>query len=695
MGGVASAVGSLVGGLFSGKPLVNTDVMVRQLIDVGLNSDVAVDIGNALSNLDFKLFEELTLDVLSNNKIDPNVKIKLLEGLDFFNNNEIFKVVVNMQSDPFMTACTVFPLLLVTLGVIFKDGVPLSVMIAVFFFVSIAVMLGGYLHHTANNVKKAKQKLLNADSVGPVPREMQITKHMPSNQVHILQKARTGPKVSHEIVQTVHQIEALGLMHGVATETGHIVAALQTQFENSNIPQSDIQADIPKVKTSLKALLASSNRLAGVTTEQSEQLCSTASSAKRWKNTLAGLIKSVQTALETIPKRPDFLLTTAEQSKKGRMLEKLTDRVVGKMKTILAEVQTPKASKTISADETRELSQELIRSLAFTPSLAKAAREQVEVAIENREAARAKLLAKDQELIEQKTTLSRMKKEIEIRDKAWRAKITANDYKIANQQQVVQELGQGGWEMTGDPPRGDDPAKRLHQLWQAGSFGKLQPYSVTSSTGKIIFEIKRTSKMSASQKEADDVMKALTKERDALIEAQKGSEFEKLMIAKDTLANRIASLEDQVAELQKSFDETDIKGKSGWDGFRQNYPNEYANIELAYKVDHVVLKAVEWISYVSTDKEVFENECEEIIELCEEDFEDPHLLLMRLKAAAEILEDPDVHTPALLRNIGDRELRQMTRPVVSLDQLLGDGTLQGSPQSNAKRALENEATEVD
>jgi len=249
--------------------------------------------------------------------------------------------------------------------------------------------------------------------------------------------------------------------------------------------------------------------------------------------------------------------------------------------------------------------------------------------------------------------------------------------------------------MTGDPPRGDDNAKRLHQLWQAGSFGKLKPYSVKSSTGKIIFEIKRISKMSDSQQEADDVMTDLIKERDALIEAQKGSEFEKLMIEKDTLANRIDSLEKQVAELQISFDGTDIKGKSGWDGFRQNYPNEYANIELAYKVDHVVLKAVEWISYVSTDKEVFENACEEIIELCEEDFEDPHLLLMRLKAAAEILEDPDVHTPALLRNIGDRELRQMTRPVVSLDQLLGDGTLQGSPQSNAKRALENEATEVD
>merc|ERR1711924_452598 len=111
---------------------------------------------------------------------------------------------------------------------------------------------------------------------------------MPSKQVHILQTARIGPKVSREIVQTVHQIEALGLMHGVATEAGHMIAALQTQFENSNIPASDIQADIPKVKTSLEALLASSNRLAGVTTEQSEQLCSTASNAKGWKNRLAG-----------------------------------------------------------------------------------------------------------------------------------------------------------------------------------------------------------------------------------------------------------------------------------------------------------------------------------------------------------------------------------------------------------------------
>lgn len=682
---------------------VEIDAIVKALEEADIDVNIATDIGKALADNDFKAFETLTTNLLNGNEIEINqsVRAALIDQLDNvrdnFANNDLFKIVLNVQSDPALSMASVCALLAVTLATIFSRDMS-GLAACVLLFAIFAVVMGGawyishiYLQPMLDKLKfkdtKQQDKVDHRKAMGSAASESRIiaVKDVHKDQQKVIQYAYGVEHVSEDILQKAQHINAIGAIFGVSQECRKMVSLLQGTIPNWEKKVEELSlSNSEGLKEQLKELDNSVKHISSVAIQQSDMLVNIAEGVKAWTEVLNATKKTIERRLLRIPSMAETFMSTKAKKKKKQILQTICKDADSDIRKVLNEVEKIGENMVkVDADMILQTSSQLLTMLAYNPQFDAALSKQIKENIETREDLRQKYLdaktkhsAKLDELTQCKDRKQVLKEQLEMR---------LHDYNARRDEQnrIDKRLGRGTITMKGKPPKDDPNALKYWKHWRDGDFDLCEPYQ--SLKGRtVVFSIEIDPKLTSKQEESEKILLTMNKEHDDLTDARRPG----------SITNQITALESQIAEhdallpelktkmeeCKKEFDESSDQGSRNWLTFKQKYPVQFKEIETTFKVDEVICHASHWV--VNGTPEVMEikgllKECKECCgiddsgiddsgidnsDIDDPDIDDIKTLLTILNQCLKLLDDPTSNTPAFLKKIGGIQLRQMTKP---------------------------------
>jgi hypothetical protein len=650
--------------------VANAKAYVDSFAKLDLDTNVVTQIGEALSNNDMKLFESLCDQLLSNNTVSVENKLKIKELMKVTLDGAMSGNTLQMFTGDTMASYTaLLAMFMIVLALVFRDGVPLSLIFSMLLGLLAAFLGLNYASTFAETLKKMRNRVDGKLATSLVSVADRKTDKGSEIMQQLLTSADCGELVSRDVQQCAKNINAIRCMH-VVTEvckdvcdaiSGSLAKGTANESFGLNATKGEALAEVAKMEASIDQVFEAVNQQCEVQTMSARQ-------GGKMLEELEAVVSSVEfDQKHQLFKRPTFLLTASEKERKNELEESLKKDVkefCKKAKTGIQAMSDVDAGGDFDHMAIHRQCSSMVKMLCFSPELKQSQMEAVQNAIEVRE----KL---DDELV--KHTINRGKEEKHVESilkqmrnsqATFELQLQEINAKISQQKLMLQGLGQGTLHMYGTPPADDPNAMKAWNMWQDGKWNELiqnGSYSVTRGN-RVIFSITVDSDLTPKQKQGAKLMDDYIKEADTLKDKHLATmtAHEQELSTHKALLDRHKTAEE--AARQRS-EEAKAAAEPSWHVFAAKHPIEFNNIQMLYNVKECIVKVAQWMFHASIPMatlKIMLNKLENHAKL-ESGFS-PDFVLTTGKVLQAFLTENNKSPLAFVASVGERELKQIIKP---------------------------------
>jgi len=654
-------------GGFITKSLLPSGPLVSALVEAKVDQNLALKIGDALSNNNLKLFEDLAMQAMSDNNVLSDNKIlnTLRLHLSAFSNNKMINSINAFSGDSLSGIAAICSMCAITLAMIFKDNVPFSLLVLTIVVFTIIIVGFLQIRNVCNNIKEVQKSLVSGAHHVVVYQEKVKQDGLAKFTRALLHKAGCNPNavIPRSLVRMTTQIAAVGALWAVTEVSNDIVEGIKGRL--------DIQEDWGKMLTngrkmsmnkkenleaSLGKISETIDSIRSVLNASVNRICSISHHGDDWAAEVKAAQVAVKRLVRRLPKRPVFLLTSKEKKKKEHIesqIEHIVSNMCGRVETALRKI--PKVEAEIDQEQVHRNCNEMIKALAYDPNIERKQQEAINNAVTERNRLYDILAKASSELQKTKTEVDHISADLLRMKLTFDTKLTAINRRIDDAKQSVSDLGQGSITMRGRPPKDDTIAKELYEHWMSGRWKKLYTYSSGS------FSVKKDARLTKAQTDATETMDQLVDEADAL-KKEYGEKMEVPEGRRSELKGKLDALNKKYKNAETDANKAERQDGPTWGEFKNSHPGQYAEIQLMYSVNKNVSKAAQWTFRASSSTRMVETILYEINEM---DNVIPDVTLDLLKALAVEVANPSTSPIALLSEVGEFYLKTLLMPKVS------------------------------
>lgn len=634
---------------------VDVSVFVNKLIELGVNFDLAASMGNALSDNNLRLFEQLvhTVDVTNQVEVQSLVRNHMENML---NNNKLFESVSILTGDSATSLAAVGCMGTIVFAMIFKDGVPCSLIAFVLVLMFGAFMALRWVSSYADKLRNVVTRLKKPQTA--------VLARIPHASLDngfctaMLERGRATEEVSVAVVDKVVSMQAMSVMYGISQVCANVVNAVQGCLDDgasfSGLAKNKAAAQ-ERVKVQVARMKESTNEIRKVTYSAVDSIVKTSEHAETWSDEVQAFDNSLTRQLAKLPRRPDLFLTAAESDRKTRILDGIERDAKNLCALFNKGFDEIDCQLDVDTNMVRENCDNMIRALAFSPDMVESQARAVQEAIENRSKVSAELASVAGERAAHEVKLRGFEAKQAIARTTFFTKLVELESSMMAQKETLKQLGSGTVTMTGRPPSSDPIAQELYNDWNAGRWKKLYPYRSGTS-----FSIVIDSNLTPKQRQGKENLERIVDQIDAL-KVKHQEEMQSLDAKLSNLKSCTKIKLDSEREAEEAVERVKAKNVGTWADFSMSNPVEYSQIQLLYQINDCILKVAEWSFRLDpglADIKALSRE------LARADNFHPEQLQAIVWALKERLDTPRDSVVAFVKNVGTAALRRALKPSV-------------------------------
>lgn len=626
--------------------------LVEALTRVNVDATLAASMGDTLARNDLKLFEQLANDVMSNNRTE--VGSVLRTHLDHMvHDNKLFESVQLMTGDSASGVATVAFLGTVVFALIFKDGVPLTLVLLVLVLMFGAILLVQHVKSYIEQLEGMIGRLSKPQtSVLACVRRAHLQDSFHSK---LLQMANTTEDVSLAVMNKLMSMQALSVMHCVVEVCGKVVSSFQGRMDGgasfSGLAE-DKAAARRRVTEEINKMQESRDHVRQCIRAAVQSVVKTCEHAERWSNEVKAFESSLGRQVAKLPRRPDCFLTSVERDKKATVCNFIQEDAKDLDASLTNGLKEIDCQCEVDVELVQANCDTMIRALAFSPEMAAAQKLAVEEAVKNRALVSSALWSAVSGRTAQEVKIRDLECEMQIAAHTFNTKHVEAERSLLNLKDTLRKLGEGTVTMTGTPPRNDAIAQKLRTAWMAGRWKDLHPYRSGS------FSIVIDSNLTPRQQEGKANMDRIVDKIDEL-KTEHQANMERMDRELSTLRNTIHIKRDAEKQAEAALDKAKAKDEKTWSDFCMSNPAEFSEIRLLYEINDCILKVAHWSFKVDPGLAEVRALKKGLTRT-----DDPASLQVIVQGLRGQLEAPNESAVAFVKSIGGFHVRQALMPKI-------------------------------
>lgn len=627
------------------------EAKLEAMVDIDVETKLTLQ--DILANNNLKAFEALVqgLEVNLDTKLDLHSLFK-----QSFNNWKVFDSI-QIQGSSLTSVFTSGVFFVLLLAMIFRDGIPSSVLVAM---TGAVVGIGILIKFAKDWLVEYKAVERNLFSKGALhSTTLQSTNNdVQAKQIQtLLAKGNCRQQnVSNEVMVAAKQIQASRAVYMVTDACGQVGAALIGKLDRGHDftgPKSKSGNTGSNDDIKIKAEQMQKNAISCMTSVSSkiDALTNTARFSTKWQSELAGLKRIVVKMKKKLPLRPDMLLTERELEKKEKMMDQVFDAVKSVVDKFEKQEEKCKGGVDFNWQEIKLHCLEVARVLAYSPTLETWENEAIETALKARRTASDQLADASSAYQKKKIELEKLLTEISSDEDIWILQRQTMDAKIATLKELKRICGTGMWVMKGTPPRNDPVAQELLQFWNSKQWHKLRVYSSGS------FSMDLDTNLTKAQRDAavnyDKAIQDYDTQKESFQKKINDKHVRAQEIQRVVLPKLKRDIDDAVEAMEKLANNFD----HSFQAFKLKNPTEYAQITLLHEVSDNIGKVSELM--VSVDEPA--SRMSQLMDILKHD-DDLNALLETIEELNQIISNSEDSCVAFLKNIGEWDLKKLMKP---------------------------------
>lgn len=646
-----------MGALFSAfmPVVVDANVLTNKLIEVGVEASLAASIGNALSDRNLGLLEQLVHSV--NVASQAEVKEVLRNTMEnMVNGNKLFESVSMLTDGSGTSLSAVGSMGTLVFAAIVNRDVPFSLIFFVVVFMFGVVLVVGHVRSYMNRLRDAIQGMKKPRTSAQA--RIDVSSLDKDFCIDMLQRGRATEEVSVAVVDKVVSMQALSVLSGMSEFCGTVVAAVQGKLDggasfagmatNRDAAQARVKKEVACMKESTDAIRQCTNSAVDAIVKISEHV-------DTWLDEVQALDRSLDRQAAKLPRRPDCFLTDAESNRKTKILGDIKKDATELSESFTKGLNEIECPRDCDVQMLRENCDNMVRALAFSPAMAESEERAVKAAIENRSKLSAELANVAQERAVHEVKKRDIEEQMALEKTSFDTKLVHLESSMQAQMVALKKLGRGTVTMKGHPPASDKNAIKFYSAWMAGRWKDCTPYCSGS------FSIVVDSDLTPLQRDGKANLEHIVDQIDDLKRKHQekltglGGELSKLQAVTSIKHDREREAKEAVERAKGNFEQTLAD-------FSMSNPVEYSQIMLLYQINECILKVAEWSFKINPGLAHIKLLSKELARV--DDFH-PEDLKGIVQALKDFLDTPRDSLVAFLRNVGSFELRRALKPRVS------------------------------
>lgn len=275
---------------------------------MNVDAAFAASMGDALARNDLKLFEQLADDVMSNNRME--VGSVLRTHLDHMvHDNNLLQNVQLMTGDSASGVAAVAFLGTTVFALVFKDGVPLTLVLLVLVLMFGAVLLvqhvKAYIEQLEGVIGRLSKPKTSVLARSP-PARLEGSFHLKMLQTASEKGFNMTEEVSLAVVNKLVSMQALSMIHSVVEVCGKVVASVQGQMDGGASLSglaTDKAAARHRVTEEIKKMQESTDHVRKFICAAVQRVVKTSEHAETWSGEVKAFERSLGRQAAKLPRR--------------------------------------------------------------------------------------------------------------------------------------------------------------------------------------------------------------------------------------------------------------------------------------------------------------------------------------------------------------------------------------------------------